>query len=77
MNDPVVSPVGQGGDVVLSPGSGCPPGSIRFLLPDNIEFMRIEHDGRCFVQDELVATNKAVYIHFRRWLRLANVLPPP
>jgi len=70
------SAVGRGGNVYLSPGSGCPPGAILFMLADNTEFMRIEHNGRCFVRGELVDTNKAVYIHFRRWLRLAEITPP-
>ncbi len=68
-------PVGAGGDVTLSPGIGKPSGSIIFRLADGREMVRFDHDGKAYVRGEQVDDNQDIYLHFRRWLRLAHVVP--
>ena len=72
---------GDGGDLLLSGGSGGQgpglldgaPGNIVFKLPDGTEALRITGTGEFFVRGELVATNIEVYDAFCDWLREVTV----
>ena len=69
-------PIGAGGNVAFSPGSGKPSGSIKFLLADGREMMRFDDDGKVYVRGEQVDDNQGIYMHFRRWMQLAKIIPP-
>lgn len=51
-------------------------GNISFIARDGLEVMRFEPDGRAFVRDELVATNREVYDRFVAWLNGVTVPAP-
>ncbi len=38
--------------------------------------LRFDHDGKVFVRGEQVDDNQGIYMHFRRWLELACIIPP-
>ena len=65
-----------GGNVTFSPGDGKPPGNIAFLLAGGREMLRFDHDGKVYVRGEQVDDNQEIYMHFRRWLQLAHIIPP-
>lgn len=44
------------------------PGKFTFFTAANREWMRLEPDGRAFVNGELVATNVEVYERFAEWV---------
>ncbi len=67
---------GVGGNVTISPGEGQPAGSIIFKLADESEMMRFDPDGKIYVRGEQVDDNQGIYMHFRRWLQLASIIPP-
>jgi len=67
---------GRGGNVTISPGNGKPSGDIIFKLADEREMMRFDHDGKVYVRGEQVDDNQGIYMHFRRWMQLANITPP-
>ncbi|KKM14367.1 hypothetical protein LCGC14_1706830 [marine sediment metagenome] len=67
--------IGFGGNVTISPGSGEPSGSIVFELADGREMMRFDDDGKVYVRGESVDDNQGIYMHFRRWLELACIIP--
>ena len=67
---------GAGVNVTMSPGDGKPSGSIICLLADGREMMRFDHDGKVYVRGEQVDDNLGIYMHFRRWLQLACIIPP-
>ncbi len=48
-----------------------PAPSFTFWLAGNVEFMRVEADGRVFVRGTLVDTDAEVYRAFRELLGLA------
>jgi hypothetical protein len=68
--------IGAGGNVTFAPGNGEPSGNIVFLLADGREMIRFDHDGKVYVRGELVDDNQGIYMHFRRWMQLACILPP-
>ena len=67
---------GDGGNIIFRPGrgargSGEPPGldgAILFQDAEGVEFLRLETDGRAFVQGELIATNEDVFKVFASWV---------
>ena len=65
-----------GGNMTFSPGNGAPSGSIVFELADGSEMMRFDDDGKAFVRGEQVDDNQGIYMHFRRWMQLACIIPP-
>lgn len=74
-------PTAIGGDIIFSAGTGggfhdndSEPigGKIIFRLPEGKEFMRIEPDGKCFVNGTLVATDVEAHTGFVNWLRSAG-----
>lgn len=67
--------IGAGGNVTISPGDGAPPGGIIFQLADDHEVLRFDHDGKVYVRGEEVDDNAEIYVHLRRWLRLAHIIP--
>jgi len=67
---------GAGGSVILIPGKGEPSGSIVLMLADEREMIRFDHDGKVYVRGEQVDDNQGIYMHFRRWMQLANITPP-
>ena len=67
---------GAGGDVVFTPGNGGPSGDLVFLLADGREMIRFDDDGKVYVRGEQVDDNQGIYMHFRRWLQVAFIIPP-
>ena len=67
---------GAGGNVIISSGNGKPSGNIVFKLADGCEMIRFDHDGKVYVRGELVDDNQGIYMHFRRWMQLACIIPP-
>ncbi len=65
-----------GGNVTFAPGNGEPSGDIIFKLADAREMIRFDHDGKVYVRGELVDDNQGIYMHFRRWMQLACIIPP-
>ncbi len=65
-----------GGNVTIIPGGGKPQGNIVFLLADGREMIRFDHDGKVYVRGEEVDDNLGIYMHFRRWLEIACIIPP-
>lgn len=68
-------PIGAGGDITISPGSGKPSGSIVFTLADGREMLRFDQDGDVYVRGEQVDDNQDIYLHFKRWLGFAHITP--
>ncbi len=62
--------------MTFSPGNGKPSGSIIFNLADEREMLRFDDNGKVYVRGEEVDDNQGIYMHFRRWLQLAHVIPP-
>ena len=72
----VVKTRGAGGNVTFAPGCGKPSGNIVFQLADGREIIRFDHDGKVYVREEQVDDNQGIYMHFRRWMQLACIIPP-
>jgi hypothetical protein len=44
-----------------------------FYLPDQVEFLRVEKDGRCYVRGECIEKNEDVWQTFKQWLARIGV----
>jgi len=70
----------RGGNVTIRPGRGygqAPSGDVVFFLPgqenEDVEVLRIRHDGAFLVRGVVVETDLLVYAAFREWLSRAIV----
>jgi hypothetical protein len=71
-----VTTIPRGGNVTFSPGNGEVSGDIVFQMADGREMMRFDDDGKVYVRGEQVDDNQGIYMHFRRWLEIACIIPP-
>jgi len=76
-NIKVTNETGPGGNVIIRPGTGQPPGSIIFTLADGSEMIRLDCSGAIYIRGEKVDDDYQVYWHLRQWLgSIANIIPP-
>lgn len=68
----------EGDLVCLQPGQNTPKsGTILFRAADEVEIMRFETNGDCYVRGQLVDNNETVYKEFRAWLEAVEAFQNP